>query len=118
MLLHQSNTVAEARLDCPRRYWRHVYAVGEAGRQVDRVLASTAAQLFRARLVTQDTNGLVFHAIAAALAVSAQNRCPPSCLHTARRRQPSRRSFEVNSMCVPRKPGEPVGSICLLEHKV
>lgn len=46
----------------------------------------------------QDTNGIVFHALMAALGVSKKN------------------SFEVNSLTVPRKPGEAVGGICKLTH--
>jgi len=44
----------------------------------------------------QDTNGLVFRSIIAALGVSAQH------------------GFDVNSLTVPRKPGEAVGGICQL----
>jgi UDP-sugar pyrophosphorylase len=44
----------------------------------------------------QDTNGVVFRAIPAALGVSKKN------------------DFEVNSLTVPRKPGEAVGGICKL----
>eukprot|EP00298_Acanthocystis_sp_HF-20_P001070 c11458_g1_i1.p1 GENE.c11458_g1_i1~~c11458_g1_i1.p1 ORF type:complete len:593 (+),score=248.73 c11458_g1_i1:805-2583(+) len=46
----------------------------------------------------QDTNGLVFRAIPAAIGVSAKNQ------------------FAVNSLAVPRKPGEAVGGICKLVH--
>ena len=45
----------------------------------------------------QDTNGLVFRALPALLGVSAK------------------RGFAMNSLCVPRLPGEPVGGICRLE---
>jgi len=44
----------------------------------------------------QDTNGLVIRSVAAALGVSAKN------------------NFALNSLTVPRKPGEPVGGICKL----
>ena len=44
----------------------------------------------------QDTNGLVFRAVPAALGVSVKN------------------GFAVNSVTVPRKPGEAVGGICKL----
>ena len=44
----------------------------------------------------QDTNGLVFRSVPAALGVSAKN------------------NFALNSLTVPRKPGEPVGGICKL----
>lgn len=47
----------------------------------------------------QDTNGLVFRALVAALGVSVHN------------------NFEVNSLTVPRKPGEAVGGICRLTHR-
>jgi len=47
----------------------------------------------------QDTNGLVFHAAPAAFGVSATM------------------GFEVNSLTVPRRPGEAVGAICQLESK-
>lgn len=47
----------------------------------------------------QDTNGLVFHAIPAALGVSVSKK------------------LSVNSMTVPRRPGEAVGAICRLESK-
>mmetsp|Transcript_32712 Transcript_32712/g.63830 ORF Transcript_32712/g.63830 Transcript_32712/m.63830 type:complete len:646 (+) Transcript_32712:54-1991(+) len=47
----------------------------------------------------QDTNGLVFHAAPAAFGVSVTEE------------------FEVNSITVPRKPGEAVGAICKLESK-
>ena len=46
----------------------------------------------------QDTNGVVFRAIPAALGVSKT------------------RDFDVNSLTVARKPGEPVGAICKLVH--
>lgn len=46
----------------------------------------------------QDTNVVVFHAVPAALAVSA------------------RRNFAVNSLTVARRPGEAVGAICLLRR--
>lgn len=46
----------------------------------------------------QDTNGLVFHAIPAAIGVSVKN------------------NFAVNSLTVPRRAGEAVGGICRLEH--
>jgi len=46
----------------------------------------------------QDTNGLVFHSIPAALGVS------------------SMRSFGMNSITVRRKPGEAVGAICCLKN--
>jgi len=45
----------------------------------------------------QDTNGLVFRAIPAAVGVSSQH------------------NFDVNSLTVPRRPGEAVGAICKLE---
>ena len=45
----------------------------------------------------QDTNGLVFRSVPAALGVSVRN------------------SFALNSLTVPRKPGEAVGGICKLE---
>lgn len=44
----------------------------------------------------QDTNGLVFRSVPAAVGVSAAN------------------DFALNSLTVPRKPGEPVGGICKL----
>jgi UDP-sugar pyrophosphorylase len=44
----------------------------------------------------QDTNGLVFRSVPAAVGVSAAN------------------TFALNSLTVPRKPGEPVGGICKL----
>ena len=44
----------------------------------------------------QDTNGLVFRSVPAAVGVSAA------------------RNFALNSLTVPRKPGEPVGGICKL----
>jgi len=47
----------------------------------------------------QDTNGLVFRAVPAAIGVSASN------------------SFHVNSLTVPRAPGEAVGGICRLVHE-
>lgn len=47
----------------------------------------------------QDTNGLVFHAVPAALGVS------------------SSMNMAVNSLTVPRKPGEAVGAIMCLEKK-
>ncbi len=47
----------------------------------------------------QDTNALVFRAVVAALGVSAA------------------RGFDVNSIAVPRRPGEPVGSICRLTRE-
>jgi UDP-sugar pyrophosphorylase len=47
----------------------------------------------------QDTNGVVFRAIPALLGVSVKN------------------DFEVNSLTVPRKPGEAVGGICRLTKK-
>mmetsp|Transcript_22234 Transcript_22234/g.33130 ORF Transcript_22234/g.33130 Transcript_22234/m.33130 type:complete len:613 (+) Transcript_22234:75-1913(+) len=47
----------------------------------------------------QDTNGLVFNAAPAAFGVSASM------------------GFEVNSLTVPRRPGEAVGAICQLESK-
>eukprot|EP00947_MAST-08B_sp_MAST-8B-sp1_P000653 g653.t1 len=46
----------------------------------------------------QDTNGVVFRAVPAAVGVSAEH------------------GFEVNSMTVPRKPGEAVGGICKLDN--
>jgi UDP-sugar pyrophosphorylase len=48
-------------------------------------------------LFFQDTNGLVFRAAPAAIGVSAE------------------RNLAVNSLTVPRKPGEAVGAICRLE---
>lgn len=50
-------------------------------------------------LFFQDTNGLVFHSLPAALGVSVSEQ------------------FDVNSLTVPRKPGEAVGAICKLNHK-
>jgi UDP-sugar pyrophosphorylase len=50
-------------------------------------------------LFFQDTNGLVFKAVPAMLGASAQNK------------------FEVNSLTIPRVPGEAVGAICRLESK-
>ena len=47
----------------------------------------------------QDTNPLVFRALPAVLGVSKQ------------------KNFEMNSITVPRKPGEEVGAICKLVHK-
>ncbi|GAB5360751.1 hypothetical protein AAMO2058_000654500 [Amorphochlora amoebiformis] len=47
----------------------------------------------------QDTNGLVFHAAPAAFGVSDSM------------------GFEVNSLTVPRRPGEAVGAICKLDGK-
>lgn len=47
----------------------------------------------------QDTNGLVFHSVLAALGVSET------------------RSFAMNSITVRRSPGEPVGAICRLVKK-
>jgi UDP-sugar pyrophosphorylase len=47
----------------------------------------------------QDTNGVVFRAIPAAIGVSAEHE------------------FEVNSMTVPRRPGEAVGGICCLKNE-
>ena len=47
----------------------------------------------------QDTNGIVFHSLPAALGVSIANR------------------FEVNSLAVPRRAGEAVGGICTLRQK-
>lgn len=46
----------------------------------------------------QDTNGVIFRALPAVLGVSAKN------------------GFDLNSVCVPRTPGEAVGAICKLEH--
>lgn len=46
----------------------------------------------------QDTNGLIFRALPAVLGVSITHK------------------FDVNSVCVPRTPGEAVGAICKLEH--
>uniref|UniRef100_A0A7S0YY33 UTP-monosaccharide-1-phosphate uridylyltransferase n=1 Tax=Hemiselmis tepida TaxID=464990 RepID=A0A7S0YY33_9CRYP len=46
----------------------------------------------------QDTNSLIFRSLPAILGVSAT------------------RQFDVNSVCVPRTPGEAVGGICRLEH--
>lgn len=46
----------------------------------------------------QDTNGLVFHSVPALLGVSASN------------------DFEVNSLCVPRRPNEAVGALMQLTH--
>ena len=50
-------------------------------------------------LFFQDTNGLVFHSVPAMLGVSAKN------------------DFEVNSLCVPRKPNEAVGGLMQLTHE-
>ncbi|CAK9030141.1 UDP-sugar pyrophosphorylase (UDP-galactose/glucose pyrophosphorylase) (UGGPase) [Durusdinium trenchii] len=47
----------------------------------------------------QDTNGLVFRALVAAIGVSAA------------------RDFDVNSLTVPRRPGEAVGGICQLDSE-
>uniref|UniRef100_A0A6U6C210 UTP-monosaccharide-1-phosphate uridylyltransferase n=1 Tax=Guillardia theta TaxID=55529 RepID=A0A6U6C210_GUITH len=47
----------------------------------------------------QDTNGIIFRSLPAVLGVSVSNK------------------FAVNSVCVPRTPGEAVGGICRLEHK-
>lgn len=47
----------------------------------------------------QDTNGLVFKSIPAALGISAKEQ------------------FVVNSLTVPRRPGEPVGGICEMVHE-
>ena len=47
----------------------------------------------------QDTNGLVFRSIPAALGIS------------------SKENFVVNSLTVPRRPGEPVGGICGMVHE-
>lgn len=47
----------------------------------------------------QDTNGLVFRSVPAALGVSVKN------------------NFALNSLTVPRKPGEPVGGICKLVNE-
>lgn len=47
----------------------------------------------------QDTNGVIFRALPAVVGVSAANK------------------FDVNSVCVPRTPGEAVGGICRLEHQ-
>jgi UDP-sugar pyrophosphorylase len=47
----------------------------------------------------QDTNAQVIHALAAAVGVSANN------------------DFDINSLTVPRRPGEAVGGICRLENK-
>jgi len=47
----------------------------------------------------QDTNGIIFRALPAVLGVSVSNK------------------FDVNSVCVPRTPGEAVGGICCLRHK-
>jgi UDP-sugar pyrophosphorylase len=46
----------------------------------------------------QDTNGIIFRALPSVLGVSASNK------------------FAVNSVCVPRTPGEAVGGICKLTH--
>eukprot|EP00301_Raphidiophrys_heterophryoidea_P009043 c13349_g1_i1.p1 GENE.c13349_g1_i1~~c13349_g1_i1.p1 ORF type:complete len:617 (-),score=184.27 c13349_g1_i1:65-1855(-) len=46
----------------------------------------------------QDTNGLVFRSLTAAVGVSAKH------------------SFVLNSLTVPRRPGEAVGGICRLQH--
>jgi UDP-sugar pyrophosphorylase len=46
----------------------------------------------------QDTNGIIFRALPAVLGVSAD------------------KGFAVNSVCVPRTPGEAVGGICRLEY--
>lgn len=48
----------------------------------------------------QDTNGLVFRSVPAALGVSAA------------------KNLSVNSFTVPRRPGEAVGAICRLEGNV
>jgi UDP-sugar pyrophosphorylase len=46
----------------------------------------------------KDTNGIIFRALPAVLGVSVKNK------------------FAVNSVCVPRTPGEAVGGICKLVH--
>lgn len=47
----------------------------------------------------QDTNGIIFRALPSVLGVSVSNQ------------------FAVNSVCVPRTPGEAVGGICKLKHE-
>ena len=49
-------------------------------------------------LFFQDTNGLVFHSVPGLLGVSVEH------------------SFEVNSLCIPRRPGEAVGGLMQLNH--
>ena len=58
-----------------------------------------AAEGRRYLMFFQDTNGLVFRAAPAAFGVSAS------------------RGFAVNSITVPRRPGEAVGAICRLDAK-
>mgnify|MGYP003927302185 FL=1 len=47
----------------------------------------------------QDTNGIIFRALPSVLGVSKKN------------------DMDVNSVCVPRTPGEAVGGLCKLSHK-
>jgi len=47
----------------------------------------------------QDTNGIIFRALPSVLGVSKRN------------------DMDVNSVCVPRTPGEAVGGLCKLTHK-
>ena len=63
------------------------------------VAARWLAEGRRTVIFFQDTNGMVMHAIPAFLGATVQG------------------GFAMNSLTVPRRPGEAVGAICNLEHK-
>lgn len=82
--------------------------MGDQRRKMDRLFPGTHACVYaRAHTHThsaqcvvwlQDTNGIIFRALPSVLGVSATH------------------DFAVNSVCVPRTPGEAVGGICRLER--